>query len=71
MHTGRPKVFTKQLGLNLDEDTLKMAKTIADDMFEGNVSQAIRYSVKFTYNRLYGNQPPHSTTSGESAPASM
>jgi hypothetical protein len=68
MHTGRPKgrrkIFTKQLGLNLDEDTLKMAKAIADDMFEGNVSQAIRYSVKFTYNRLYG-KPPYSTTSGE------
>jgi len=70
MHTGRPKIFTKQLALNLDEDTLKMAKAIADDMFEGNVSQAIRYSVKFTYNKLYGNQSPHST-SGESAPASM
>ncbi len=27
--------------------------------------------VKFTYTRLYGNQSPHSTTSGESAPASM
>jgi hypothetical protein len=67
---GRPKIFTKQLALNLDEDTLKMAKAIADDMFEGNVSQAIRYSVKFTYTRLYGNQSPHST-SGESAPASM
>jgi hypothetical protein len=67
---GRPKIFTKQLVLNLDKDTLKMAKAIANDMFEGNVSQAIRYSVKFTYTRLYGNQPPHST-SGESAPASM
>jgi hypothetical protein len=71
MHTGRPKIFTKQLALNLDEDTLRMAKAIANDMFEGNVSQAIRYSVKFTYNKLYGNQSSHSTTSGESAPASM
>ena len=70
MHTGRPKVFTKQLGLNLDEDTLKMAKAIANDMFEGNVSQAIRYSVRFTYKRLYGDQPPYSA-SGESASASM
>ena len=67
---GRPKIFTKQLALNLDEDTLRMAKAIANNMFEGNVSQAIRYSIKFTYTRLYGNQPPHST-SGENAPASM
>jgi sulfur relay (sulfurtransferase) DsrC/TusE family protein len=38
--------FTRELCIKFNDETYEVVKELADELFEGNMSQAIRYIIK-------------------------
>lgn len=56
--TNRASLKVKKLVAPADEQTKNLCKELADRRFSGNEAEAIRFSIRFTFDHLYGTEEP-------------